>query len=111
MTEIDIDSSGPSPLLQGREKEPRRLSRARFDLADSLDILGKFFGSSRYTKRALHGSGLDQSRPDQFYLSDNGWWLGKIVELTHVSNQTHSDHNLVLLQIHLLIPSPSDVHL
>lgn len=96
MTKLEEDSSSLSPLLQGREKEAWRLLRSRFDLEDALTLLGTFFGSSRFTRRATHGTHLDQSHLDQFYLGDNGWWLNKIIKLTHVSNQTLLDMILLI---------------
>lgn len=56
MTEIASDSTGPSPFLQGCEKEAWRLPQAIFDPIDYLDTLGKYTGASRYTRRAMHDS-------------------------------------------------------
>lgn len=61
MTKLEYDSTGPSPLLQGYEKEAWRLLQARFDLFDCLDILRKYFGASHFTQKAIHGTWLDQS--------------------------------------------------
>lgn len=104
MVESPIDSAGPSPLLQGRQLEAWRLLATRFDLTDAYFLPREFIGT-RFTRRALHGHRLDQSRLDRFYISDKSHWIHAILSLEHVQKQTLSDHDPIILTVQLE-PSP-----
>lgn len=105
MTESATNSTGPSPLLTGTEKEAWRLLRNRFDLADALTLLGRVTGP-HFTRRGFRKMRLDQSRIDRFYIGDQGWWLGRLVELAHITDQPLSEHDPIMLKLHLTIPDP-----
>lgn len=95
-----IDSSGPFPLLKGREKEKWRLLQNRFGLMDAFDILGGA-SRSRFTRRGLHGTRLDQSRIDRVYCLDLGWWPFRFVGLCHVHDRALLDHDPVCLSLQI----------
>lgn len=107
MTESRLDSSGPSPLIRGREAEFWRLLKLRFDLSDAFHILeGKIIGS-RFTWRRTRNGALVESRLDRFYFSDKGWWVGRIERLTHEGGSAFSDHDPITLRITLDSSSPT----
>lgn len=83
MTESRQDSSGPSPMIRGREAEFWRLFKLRFNLLDVFHILDGSRSGARFTWRRTRNGVRFESRLDRFYLSDKGWWVGKIKRLTH----------------------------
>lgn len=105
MTESLLDSSGPSPLLNGRQREAWRLLKTRLDLVDAFPLPRIFLGT-RFTHRAVHGIRMDQSRLDRFYISGKGYWLHAILQLKHVQTQTLSDHNPIILTVQFA-PTPA----
>lgn len=100
MIEDPLDSFGPSPLINGSQLETWWLLKTKLDLVDAFPIAKSFVGT-QFTRRALHGHRLDQSRLDRFYLSDQGFWVHAIHHLEHVQNQTLSDHDPIVLTIQL----------
>lgn len=91
-----LDSSGPSPLIVGRELEELRLFSTRFEWSDALHLIGNVQGS-RFTRCRTQSLRVDQSRLDRFYFSDGGWWPHRILDLQHIQDQTLSDHDQVCI--------------
>lgn len=68
MTEMRQDSSGPSPLIRGREAEFWRLLKLCFDFSDVFQILNERAPGSRFTWRRVRNGTLVESRLDRFHL-------------------------------------------
>jgi hypothetical protein len=96
MTEVSSDSSGLSPLLQGRELEAWRLFGTRFNQKDALLVSSRVEGA-HFTWRRQRNGRLVQSWIDRFYNSDGGWWIDIIESLKHDSAQALLDHDPVTL--------------
>lgn len=96
MTEIPLDSSGPSPLVIGQQREAWRLLKTRLYLVDAFSLHRTFIGM-RYTQRAAHGNRMDQSRIDRLYISERGHWIHAILKLEHIQSHTLSDHDPIVL--------------
>lgn len=90
----------PGPLLNGNRLETWRLLKIRFDLVVSFPPAHAFVGT-RFTRWATHGTRMDQSWLDRFYLSDNGFWIQAILRLKHVQTQMLSNHDPILLTIQI----------
>lgn len=54
MIEKPLDSSAPSPLISGRQKESWRLLKTRLDLVDAFTLLRTFI-KTRFTQKAVNG--------------------------------------------------------
>ncbi|KAL3701989.1 hypothetical protein R1sor_020011 [Riccia sorocarpa] len=91
MVEATRDSMGPSPVLRGRELRSWTLCRNQGDLIDgwkvALESLGPWF-----TRQAVHGTRIDQSRIDRLYISNRGDWVEIIAEVKHHGASSMSDH-------------------
>ncbi|KAL3682896.1 hypothetical protein R1sor_000918 [Riccia sorocarpa] len=91
MVESTKDSIGPSVVLRGRELRSWNLCSNQGDLIDSwltaLESKGPWF-----TRQALHGNRLDQSRLDRIYISNRGEWVDIIPEMVHQGTCSLSDH-------------------
>lgn len=83
MTESSLDSSRPSPLLNGRQQEAWRLLKTRLDLVDTFSLAHTFKGT-QFTQQVVYTLRLDQSRLDKFCLSGKGHWIHSIIQLEHV---------------------------
>lgn len=83
MTGDRVDSSRPSPLLNGQQQESWRLLKRGLDLVDAFSLPIVFLGT-RFTKGAVHGTRMDQSRLDRFYISDKAHWIHAIVQVEHI---------------------------
>lgn len=104
MIESPLNSSGPSPLISRRQREAWRLLKTQLDLVDAFSLPKTFLGT-RFTRWALHGQRMDQSRIDRFYISDKGHWLHAILKLEHVQSHALYDHDPILLIVQIT-PSP-----
>lgn len=106
MTEDRMDLSGPLPLTRARGNKliEWRLLVSIFNFIDTLTLLGRVEGSC-FTKRRLHGLCLDQSRIDRIYFSGSGWWPHKAISLKHIQMLGISDHELVVVSIHIIQPA------
>ncbi|KAL3698385.1 hypothetical protein R1sor_012461 [Riccia sorocarpa] len=91
MVENTRDSIGPSPVLKGRELRSWTLCSNQGDLIDgwltALDSNGPWF-----TRQAVHGLRLDQSRLDRLYISNRGEWIEVIRTVEHQGASSLSDH-------------------
>lgn len=72
MIELEEDFFGPSPPLGGRRLESWQLLITRLDLTDAFLISIKFIGT-QFTQRSAHGTRLDQSHLDRFYMSASAY--------------------------------------
>lgn len=97
MTESNSDSSGPTPMVRGREAEFWRFLKFRFDLKYVFEILGGKIVGARFTWRRVRNGILYESRLDRFYISNQGWWLEGISKLQHAGGSAFSDHDPILL--------------
>lgn len=104
MIEDPFDSSGPSPLISGRQKGSWRLLKICLDLVDAFSFPRLFVGT-HFTQRAIHSARLDQSLLDRFCISDKAHRIHEILQLEHVQNQVLSNHDPIILTLQIG-PSP-----
>lgn len=67
-----------------------------------MHSLSNTFIGTRFTRWAIHGHRLDQSRLDRFYLSRKGHWIHSITQLEHIQSQTLSDRDLIVLTFQIV---------
>ncbi|KAL3697876.1 hypothetical protein R1sor_011952 [Riccia sorocarpa] len=100
MVENRKDSIGPSPVARGPELRKWNQCVNQGDLIDgwlaAVQTKGPWF-----TRQALHGNRLDQSRLDRCYLSNRGEWVFLMDEMEHYGAASLSDHVPIRISIAL----------
>jgi exonuclease III len=100
MTEGQSDSTSLYPLLSGTEQEEWMIFKLRFALKDAISLTN--LQGPLFTRRGNLQGIINQSRLDQFYISDNGNWLENIESLRHHTTTILSDHDPITINVKLL---------
>ncbi|KAL3679799.1 hypothetical protein R1sor_022755 [Riccia sorocarpa] len=98
MTLDPLDSVGPTPMLHGSPLRRWRALDQSGDLLDCYDAAGRRIGP-RFTRQAVRGARLDQSRLDRAYISNMGNWIYAVTQIKHCDKIAVSDHIPVLVDL------------
>lgn len=82
MVELWDDAVGNSTLIHGTEARVWNKLVDRFNLVDNYLCAGSRFGP-HYTRQAMKGERLDQSRLDHIYSSEQKSWCMFVKNFSH----------------------------
>ncbi|KAL3676158.1 hypothetical protein R1sor_026106 [Riccia sorocarpa] len=100
MVEYVEDSRGPTAVLRGEELQKWRILSEEWNLSDCW--LNAFEREGPwYTRHALRGDRVDQSRLDRIYLSKYGEWVHSVQKVEHIGGKRVSDHIPVVATLQL----------
>lgn len=100
MVKLHDDLVGPTAHLHGMEE------RSWLNLMDHLDLIDLYFTVVHrkgpiYTRQAIRGGRLHQTRLDRVYSSNRGNWFVQVQSLEHDNRQTLSNHIPVMVMLAL----------
>ncbi|KAL3685721.1 hypothetical protein R1sor_003743 [Riccia sorocarpa] len=94
------DSLGPTPMLKGSPLQAWTEVELKWSFEDALEVALQTQGP-KFTRQAVRGSRLDQSRLDRVYINKNAAWLKEVTSLNHDGKEALSDHTPVMLVVNL----------